>query len=108
MNVTRRNFLKRTIGTAAACGLAQLSTANDTRPESITDTHVYVGHCPHRQLPSDDPSELVAELRHAGISQAWIGSFDGLFHKDIAGVNQRLAEACRAIWRRIANSIRHD
>src|SRR3954451_10424801 len=96
MKLSRRRFLNRTFGTAAACGLARLAKSNDkaSTTESITDTHVYVGHWPHRQLSSDAPLKLVAELRRAGVTQAWTGSVDGLFHKDIASVNQRLAEAC--------------
>lgn len=98
MEVSRRNFLKCTIGTTAACGLAQFGSANDKTPtESITDTHVYIGHWPHQQLLSEDPQKLVAELRRTGVSQAWTGSFDGLFHKDIASVNQRLADTCARI-----------
>jgi predicted TIM-barrel fold metal-dependent hydrolase len=97
MKVTRRKFLKRSLGAAAACGLARSAAANDTRAESITDTHAYLGHWPHRQLSSDDPPKLVADLRRKGVSQAWAGSFDGLFHKDIASVNQRLADACKRI-----------
>jgi predicted TIM-barrel fold metal-dependent hydrolase len=94
MEVTRRLFLKRTLATTAACGLAQVTAANDTRAESITDTHIYLGHWPHQQLSSEAPSKLVADLRRAGVTQAWAGSFDGLFHKDIAGVNERLTEMC--------------
>ncbi len=99
MGISRRNFLKRTFGTTAACGLARLGAAIDDAPrtESITDTHVYLGHWPHEQLPSDSPAKLVAELRRKGVSQAWIGSFDGLFHRDVADVNARLASICARI-----------
>jgi predicted TIM-barrel fold metal-dependent hydrolase len=101
MDFTRRHFLKRTLGTTAACGLARLGAATDNTPttESITDTHVYLGHWPHQQLSGEAPTKLFAELRHTGISQAWIGSFDGLFHKDVAVVNERLALACTRIGR---------
>jgi uncharacterized protein len=97
MHYSRRRFLKHSLAATAACGLASVCTANDTRTESITDTHVYLGHWPHQQLPNGDPAGLVAELHRNGISQAWVGSFDGLFHKDVAGVNQRLAETCKRI-----------
>jgi predicted TIM-barrel fold metal-dependent hydrolase len=97
MGLSRRRFLKRTIGTVAACGFAQMSAASDTRPQSIADTHVYLGHWPHQQLSSDDPAKFVADFRQSGVSQAWVGSFDGLFHKDVASVNQRLVEACARV-----------
>jgi predicted TIM-barrel fold metal-dependent hydrolase len=62
--------------------------------DSITDTHAYLGHWPHARLPGDTLSDLLTTLRANGISSAWAGSFHGLFHKDIAGVNRRLAETC--------------
>ena len=98
MDVTRRKFLKYTASATAACGLARFGTANDdASTEPITDTHVYLGHWPHQEPPEDDPAKLIANLRRAGVSQAWAGNFDGLFHKDIAGVNQRLADSCARV-----------
>jgi len=96
MKTTRRRFLKASLATTAACGLARLSIGKDAAaPGPIVDTQVYVGHWPHATLPGEDVSEFIATLRRETVSQAWVGSFDALFHKDIAGVNQRLADTCR-------------
>jgi predicted TIM-barrel fold metal-dependent hydrolase len=93
MKRDRRDFLKLSLASAAAGGLARAATANP-KPGSITDTHIYLGHWPHQTLTSEDPAKLVAQLRKSGVTQAWTGSFDGLFHKDVAAVNNRLAGTC--------------
>ena len=62
----------------------------------IVDTNVYLSRWPFRRLVGDETPDLVARLRKRNVVQAWAGSFDGLFHKDIAGVNARLADECRA------------
>ena len=38
---------------------------------------------------------MVEKYQKFGVQQAWVGSLDGLFHRDMGGVNLRLAEACR-------------
>ncbi len=58
------------------------------------DTNTYLGQWPFRALPDASVDALLAKFSHYGVERAWTGSFDGLFHKDVAGVNARLVEAC--------------
>ena len=58
------------------------------------DTNAYIGQWPFRALPDASVEALLANYSHYGVERAWTGSFDGLFHKDVAAVNGRLVEAC--------------
>jgi predicted TIM-barrel fold metal-dependent hydrolase len=60
------------------------------------DTHAYLSRWPFRRLDGDEPAEFLARMKEHDVGQAWVGSFDGLLHKDMGGVNERLAAACRA------------
>jgi predicted TIM-barrel fold metal-dependent hydrolase len=61
----------------------------------IVDVNVNISRWPFRHTPCDELPRLVETLRKHGVRQAWVGSLDGLFHRDVGGVNLRLAEACR-------------
>jgi hypothetical protein len=61
----------------------------------IIDTNVNLSRWPYRRLAGDEPADLVSRLQKRNVLQAWAGSFDGLFHRDLAGVNSRLVTDCR-------------
>ncbi len=79
----------------------------------IIDTNVNLSRMAPRRVPDDETAHLVATLSSHGVVEAWAGSFDGLLHKDLAGVNARLAQECRAQQSRVrscrsAQSTRHS
>jgi uncharacterized protein len=61
----------------------------------MIDTNVNLFRWPYRRLIGDDPETLASRLRARGVTQAWASSYEALLNRDIAGVNLRLADACR-------------
>ena len=101
---SRRHFLQQVCGAAAGAVLAkpngteaaeERGAAGDLPEAFLTDVNVHVGQWPFRRLNGDDPRSLVANLSRHGVKRAWTGSLEGLLQRDIAGVNSRLADACR-------------
>ena len=65
--------------------------------QPIIDVNVNLSRWPTRRVREDETSVLVAKLKSHGVTQAWAGSLDGLLHKDLAAVNERLARECSAV-----------
>lgn len=100
--LTRRRFLKGALLPAALGTLPRhtvqgkgLDGGSDAPPD-IIDTNVHLFDWPFRKLKYASTKALVAKLRRHRITQAWAGSYEGLLHKNLDGVNARLAEECRA------------
>jgi hypothetical protein len=60
----------------------------------IIDVNANVSRWPFRRTPCDELPQLAEKLLAHGVRQAWVGSLDGLFHRDCGGVNRRLAADC--------------
>lgn len=106
--IDRRRFLKGSLLSAAALSIprslpaAQRTAGAAARPASrsgpgpgIVDTNVHLFCWPTRHLKYGETGALVEKLRRHRVEQAWAGSFEGLLHKNIMDVNERLAEECR-------------
>jgi predicted TIM-barrel fold metal-dependent hydrolase len=61
----------------------------------IVDTNVHIGVWPFRRPPWFETADVVRKLRSVGITEAWTGNFEGMLHKDLAGVNVRLVDECK-------------
>ncbi len=61
----------------------------------IIDTNVHLSRWPFRRVANDTTPALIAKLKQLGITEAWAGSYDALFHRDLSAVNERLAADCR-------------
>lgn len=91
---------RRLLGTAiTAGGWSLLDDRTDgvevaPRIGKIIDTNLSLHLWPFRRLPLDRTADLVAKLRELGVAQAWAASFDGILHRDLTAVNQRVADTC--------------
>jgi predicted TIM-barrel fold metal-dependent hydrolase len=61
----------------------------------IIDVNVSLFRYPTRRVPRDDTADLVKFLTAKHVTQAWVGSFEAVLHRDLGGVNQRLVAECR-------------
>lgn len=95
--MSRRDLLRAGVATTALPLLtAEASHAQPPNEAAwpIVDTNISLFHWPFRRLPLDETAALVGALQSLQVTQAWAGSFEGLLHRDLAGVNARLARAC--------------
>lgn len=99
--INRRQFCGTTFLSAAAVaalpGVSLGATSVDQQAANpqIIDTNVNLGTWPFRHLKYAEPESLAAKLKKHRVKQAWAGSFDALFHKNIDSVNARLTEDCK-------------
>jgi predicted TIM-barrel fold metal-dependent hydrolase len=93
--LNRRTFLQRSAAIAASGAVAQVGAMEPT--EEIIDCNVSVGPWPFRHVPGDDAASLAARLKKRRVTQAWAGSFEGIFHRDIATANRNLHATCAKV-----------
>ncbi|MBL4882919.1 MAG: amidohydrolase family protein [Planctomycetaceae bacterium] len=96
--LNRRQLLSVAAASSTASlliGKSALAENRDALKFGIIDTNISLFHWPFRRLPLDETNLLVKKLRSLGVVQAWAGSFEALLHRDVAGVNSRLAQQCQ-------------
>ena len=100
--IDRRQFLKASLlaGAAASLSDSPLQAQNAGKKggaasPGIVDTNVNLFDWPFRKLKYGSTPALVAKLKRHRVIEAWAGSFEALLHKNINGVNERLATECR-------------
>ncbi|MGZ8920921.1 MAG: amidohydrolase family protein [Limisphaerales bacterium] len=97
-SLDRRTFIKRSLVTASVASLASQHVfyAEAIRDVGgIIDTNINLFDWPFRALKYRHTKALVAKLKKHRIIEAWAGSFEALFSKDMIGVNERLAAECQ-------------
>ncbi len=92
--LTRRTAIKVAF-TAGATATLTGAFVDANPPVGIIDSNISLFRWPFRRLPLDNATKLVSKLTSLGVHKALAGSFEGLLHRDIALVNQRLADECR-------------
>ena len=107
MILNRRDFLKHSVTSAAAwvapAAITAMAQPSGKKAKSgktggrlpLIDTNVHLFEWPFRDLRYAKTSALVQKLRKHGVTEAWAGSFQALFSKDIQAVNTRLVAECR-------------
>tara|TARA_R110001599_G_scaffold43925_3_gene131164 strand:- start:5644 stop:6585 length:942 start_codon:yes stop_codon:yes gene_type:complete len=104
--VNRRSFFSTTLKATAAASLPLSFSTNlpedvKSKPNlfagksGVIDTNVNLFDWPFRKLKYGETDALLAKLNKHRVEKAWAGSFEALFHKDINGVNERLAKECK-------------
>lgn len=94
----RRDLLNSAMVAGAASVIrADVASAAESRPQParIADSNVTLFQWPFRRLPLDEVPALLGKYETLGITEAWACSFEAILHRDIGGVNERLAAACR-------------
>ena len=89
-------MMRRTTRTSKSSSgdLQEADCAREGLSGVMIDVNVNLSRWPFRRLVGDEPADLVAGLRKRDVTQAWAGTFDGIFHKDIAAANAQLAADC--------------
>lgn len=88
----RRTFLSSALLAAAVTPGANAAAGPPVA--GLIDTNVSLSHWAVRHTWAETPALLATKLRRHGVTSAWVGTFEGALHSDLAGVNTRLARAC--------------